>query len=43
MKKILFRHHDVSEFKTLKTNTMKTDAKICTFMLNNIVFRQEMH
>ena len=41
MKKILFRHHDVSELKTLKTNTMKTDAKIWSFMFNNTVFGQK--
>ena len=40
MKKNL-RHHDALDFITLKTNTMKTDANIVTFVLYNIIFKQK--
>ena len=37
--KMNFRHHDVQHFITIKTNTMKTDAKIHVFMLYNIFLK----
>ncbi len=36
--KTLNRYHNVRSFITLKTNTMKTDAKIMQFFLQNIIF-----
>ncbi len=35
------RRHDVKDFITLKTNTMKTDANIVSFVLYNIIFKQK--
>lgn len=35
------RHPDAHNFITLKTNTMKTDANIVTFVLYNIIFKQK--
>ena len=39
--KTINRYHNVRSFITLKTNTMKTDANIVSFVLYNIIFKQK--
>ncbi|GEM_PF-7101449 len=36
--KTINRYHNVRSFITLKTNTMKTDANLQSFFLQNIIF-----